>query len=265
MRECVRMIRAESYKMRGTLFLPFHMMVPCVGGLLFLFYYGYHDFAPGKEWAWYIETVSIVFPAMISFVCSISVRIEKNNHFSVLLGTAVCRRNSLLAKWIVLSAAGLFSLIIAVGGFFAVWRATEEKGDGFGRLCLLTILILWAGSQSMYLFHLCVCLRWSENISMCIGVLQSVLAALLQTGLGHGIWQFFGCSFCGRWSSYLLLYCYVYGEGEFKLSFGSGIIDGLFAFGKVPENLAVSAGVMVIWIIGIFVWYQRFEGRCMDD
>lgn len=265
MRECARMIKAEFYKMRGTLFFPFHVLLPCFGAHLFLAYYGYHDFAAGKEWAWYIEAVSIVYPVMISMVCAIAIGIEEKNHFFVLLGTAVHRKNSLLAKWTVLSVTGFFAVIMAVGGFFAVWQMTGHERGGFGKLCLLTILILWIASWSMYLFHLYLCLRWSGNISMCVGVLQSLLAALLQTGLGDGIWQFFLCAFGGRWSSYLLLYFYAHGGTDFRMSFGSGLAHKIMLPAGLLERLAVSVGVMAVWNIGVFAGFHFFEGRHLND
>lgn len=248
MKECVRMIRAEAYKMRGTGFFPLHVLIPFSGVLIFLAYYGYHDFTPGKEWAWYIEAVSVVFPVMVSTVCALSAGVEEKNHYIMFLGTAVQKKNSLLAKWAVLSVTGLLAVTAAVGGFFVLRQIAAGKGSGFGKLCLGTILILWICSQGMYLFHLCVCLRWSGNISICVGVLQSVLAALLHTGLGDGIWQFFLCAWGGRWSSCLLLY-----------TCDHAVLSG------VPGDLAVSAGVMIIWITGTFVWFRYFEGRHLDD
>lgn len=239
MRECVRLIRAEFYKMRGTSFYLVHALTACFGVFLFLAYYGYHDFAPEKEWAWYIETVSIVYPVMISMVCVISVRVEEKNHFSTLLGIAVRKSNSLFAKWAVLSVTGFFAVTAAIGGFFIVWQMAEDKGRDLGGLCLVTILILWLCSQGMYLLHLCICLRWSGNISMCIGVLESMLAALLQTGLGDEIWQFFLCAWGGRWSSFVSV--------------------------GLSGNPAVNVCVMVIWAVGAFVWFDYFEGRHLDD
>lgn len=265
MRECARLIRAEFYKMRGIHFYLIHALIACFGAFLFLVYYGYHDFAPEKEWAWYIETVSIVFPVMISIVCVISVRVEEKNHFLTLLKIAVRKRNSLLAKWAVLSVTGLFAVTAAVGGFFIVRQVIERKCVGFGKLCLETILILWICSQGMYLLHLCVCLRWSGNISMCIGVLESMLAALLQTGLGDGIWQFFLCAWGGRYTSCLLLYSYVHGGTDFRMSFRSETLDKIAVPADLSGNLTVSVCVVTIWIIGAFVWFHYFEGRRLDD
>ncbi len=246
MRECARMIRAECYKMKGTWFFPFHVLIACFSALLFLAYYACHDFAPEKEWAWYIKAVSMVFPMMVSIVCMMSVRIEEKNHFLAFLGIGMRKRYSLLAKWAVLSAAGFFAVTTAVGAFFVIWSTKGKSGD-FLNLCIFTILVLCFSSQGMYLMHLCVCLRWSGNISLCIGAFQSVLAALLQTGLGDGIWQFFTCAWSGRWSSCLLLYVCANGKADFS------------------GNLKVCVCIMILWITGVFAWFQYFEGRHPDD
>ena len=60
------------------------------------------------------------------------------------------------------------------------------------------ILALWIGSLLQYPIHLFLNMRFSQSVSMGIGVAQSVLAALLITGLGEGIWQFVPCSWSIR-------------------------------------------------------------------
>lgn len=86
---------------------------------------------------------------------------------------------------------------------------------------------------------------------MCIGISESLVAALFLTGLGEGIWQYVPCAYTGRWTSYLLLYY----SGRKEIA----------AAGLKGETmlvcLLVSAG---IWIL-VFLWFGLYEGRQCND
>ncbi len=98
--------------------------------------------------------------------------------------------------------------------------------------------------------HLFLNLAFSKNISLCVGTAELLIAALFLTGLGEGLWQFFPCSWGGRWSGYLLL--------RWK---GRAVMDaGMMRYG-VCTGVAVTAGM---WAV-ILLWFYFYEGRQRHD
>lgn len=247
MTECVRITRAEIHKYYRSKLLFLHIILPALAVLVFSVYYRTHDFSRYEEWAAYTEVLAVVLPAVVSIVCAMSVSIEEKNHFAVLLGIAEVKQNSLLAKWFALSLFEFLALVLAIGGFVVA----GGRGCRDLQISLCVILILWLCSQSIYLFHLFMCLNFSGNAAMCFGALESLLAALMQTGLGDGIWQFFPCAFGGRWECLMLL---SFMEGErFEIR------------GRALGYLAVNIGVSVTVGIMVILWFRFFEGRQKDD
>lgn len=250
MGELWRLVKAEAYKTRHTLLPWIHVLVPALGIAVFLFYYRWSIVDDEGKVYGYMQTLSIVLPLIVSVICSLSVEMEEQGHFQTFLGTAVSKKNPLLAKWILLSGMGLLSILLATGGFAAGYRwmtgrMVYEAGE---YMCMAAVL--WLGGADLYLFHLFLNLTFSKHISMCVGTAELLVAALFLTGLGEGLWQIFPCSWGSRWCGYLLLYW----EGK-------AAVSGRF----VINSLGICAGIsIVLWGL-IFLWFHFFEGRQCHD
>lgn len=250
MRELHGCIRAEILKMRHTLLPWVHILVPLVGITIFLLYYQWAGWSDEGKVSGYIQTIATVFPLIISIVCSISVEIEEKGCFQAFLGTVIHRRNPLLAKWLVLLGMGITAVLMAVGGFAAGYWVTTGKMVYWKREYMILAVVLWLCGINLYLFHLFLNLAFSKNISLCVGTAELLIAALFLTGLGEGLWQFFPCSWGGRWSGYLLL--------RWK---GRAVMDaGMMRYG-VCTGVAVTAGM---WAV-ILLWFYFYEGRQRHD
>lgn len=250
MRELWRLVKAEVYKTRHTLLPWIHVLIPVLGIVVFLIYYQWTAWSDEGKVSGYMQVLSIVLPLIVSVICSLSMEMEERGHFQTFLGTAVSKKNPLLAKWIVLSGAGLLSMLLAVGGFAAgYWGLTGRMVYGAGEyLCMAAVL--WLGGADLYLFHLFLNLAFSKSISMCAGTAELLAAALFLTGLGEGLWQLFPCSWGSRWCGYLLLY--------WK---GNAAVSG----GFVMRSLGICAGIsLVLWGL-IFLWFHFCEGRQCHD
>lgn len=245
------MLRAESWKMKHTLLPLLHLLIPAAGAAIFLGYYSFAAFSDMGEISGYIQVLGIALPVVASVMCSMAVELEAQNHFQTFLSTAIRKHSPLLGKWIVLSLLGLGAICLAVGGFALGFHYLLGKASVSWEAYAAIILAMTLGLANLYMIHLFLNLKMSKGISMCVGICESLVAALFLTGLGEGIWQFAPCSYAGRWSSYLLLYY----SGRKEIA-AAGLKGG-----NTITCLLVSA---VIWIL-VFLWFGIYEGRQCDD
>ena len=68
----IRSMRAELLKMRHTFLLPFYGMVPLVGSVIFLAYYGLAEWSEPSRISGFAEVIGIVLPFLVSIVCALS-------------------------------------------------------------------------------------------------------------------------------------------------------------------------------------------------
>lgn len=250
MGELYRNIRGELWKMRHTLIPVMHVLIPLLGIAVFLVYYSFAAWSDEGKVSGYIEALSVVLPLVISVICSISVEMEEKGHFQTLLGVAVHRRTTLLAKWMVLSGIGLLAILLAVLCFAGGYRIMAGTAVLPAGKYLILSGVLWIGGMDLYLLHLFLNLAFSRNLSLSMGTAELVISALFLTGLGEGRWQFFPCAWGGRWSSYLLQ-CWI----------GNKAVNVEYVTANLAAGLAVTA---VLWC-AVLLWFPSYEGRqCRD-
>lgn len=251
MKELLRLIYLESYKMKHTPFFLLHLLIPLFGILIFLCYYGISPHGRENELSAYVTVLSTALPLVISIVCAQAVSLEEDNHFLVFLGTAVRRKYAFLSKWFLVFFMGLLGIALAVGGFTAGYCLLLKRGGFAFMLVLRIILVMWLGSTGMYVMHLFLNLWKPKGISIGFGAVESVLSALMLTGLGEGLWPFLPCAFCGRWEGILMRYWF-----EEKLP-----VTKEFIWHSLAANIFVTAGIVFIAAIGFYY----YEGRRVDD
>lgn len=247
----MRLVRLEFYKMRHTIFFWLHLFVPAFGILMFLCYYGVSPHEWESELSGYIAVLTTAFPFVISIVCHKCVSLEEGNHFLVFLGAAVKRRNAFLSKWFVCFVMGLLGTALAVGGFMAGYSLFLRRARFDAGLCLNMILIMWLCSMGLYFLHVFLNLWKPGSVSVCVGAAESIVSALMLTGLGDGLWQFLPCAYAGHWEEYYFRY---YLEGS--LAEAPILLKRLFF---------INAGVTAVIILFTLVGFRFYEGRQIND
>lgn len=241
------MMRSEWQKMRHTILLPLHVVIPLLGSSLFLLYYRIKNRYGLTEISGFLQIMGTVFPFLIAIVCSRNVQLEEDNHFQTFLG-AVKRSKALFAKCAVLHVLGLFAVFLTIGSFAlggkVLFGGTDFKFWG------MEAFAMWLGSVPLYWIHLGLNLRFSKNISLGFGVVQMLLSALLLTGLGSGLWYFFPCS----WSTH------------FCMEVLNGSVDPtrwnrLENLAWFPICLLIAAALCAI----LFLWFHQYQGRVCDE
>lgn len=234
----VRLVRCELKKMRHTLLWAMHIFLPLLGALVFLLYYKGSAWPPAAQVDAYFQTITIVFPFLVSMVCPMSVQLEEDGRLQTFFMTAVNKQNAFGAKWLALFLGGLFSVILAVGAFAVGYHVFIGQVPGRAEMYVEAVLIIWAGQGVLYLIHLFLSFQFGKGVSIGVGTAGTVLAALMLTGLGEDCWQFVPYGWSGRFYSSLVSQ-------------------------SIPDRkLYVICGIIIILILGvIYAWFRIFEGR----
>lgn len=248
----IRSMRAELLKMRHTFLLPFYGMVPLVGSVIFLAYYGLAEWSEPSRISGFAEVIGIALPLLVSIVCAGNVGLEEGNHFQVFLGNSMKKWKNLAIKFLALSGLG----ILAVAGGVALFGLGSYflfgKGEIPAALYLKLAVVLALGSIPLYLEHLFLNLQFSKTVSQCVGVGQFLLSALFLTGLGEERWMFFPCTWNAR-GGMLVLNC------AFRPEAGRIYMEEAKRAGMICLLLLL----LICVIIGI--WFHYYEGRQCND
>lgn len=247
-------IRSECMKMRHTMLLWIHFLVPLTGVLVFLLYYRGSSIwgAVGKAEA-YLQTAAIVYPFLAGIVCAESAELEETGHYQTFLLSVRHKFQALLIKWIVLMLFSFLSISTAVCGFGAGFALMNKSTPFPAAVYIRAAAVMWLGQIVVYLIHLFLGMQFGKGASIGIGVMEFLISALCLTGLGDGIWPFLPCAWSSRWCSYLLLY-----TENHKMW-------NQISRAAIKESM-ICAVLGIAVIILAFGWFHYYEGRrCRDE
>jgi ABC-2 type transport system permease protein len=153
-----------------------------------------------------------------------------------------------ISKLGILLVLALGSLSFAVIGFGIGFHFLLHQNTFSISFYIISIIIIFVSQVFLYVLHLFLSLRFSTGVSIGLGIVESLLTALLQTGLGDGIWKWIPCSWSARLSKNYMLYL---SDIQFKKLYSSEFRTGL-----------VFCILMTIIIFAyVIIWFQHFEGR----
>ena len=246
-------IKGECMKMRHTLLLWLHLVIPLTGVLVFLLYYRGSSIwgTAGKAEA-YLQALAVVYPFLAGIVCALSAELEEAGHYQNFFLLARHKYQALLAKWTVLMFFSFIAVFTAVCGFGAGFALMNKSTPFPAVVYVQAAAVMWLGQIAVYLIHLFLGLQFGKGLSIGVGVMESLISALCLTGLGDGIWPLIPCAWSGRWCSYLLLYT----ENHKMWSQISGL---------VTRESMICAGLGAAVIILAFGWFYYYEGRRCQD
>lgn len=254
MKEIRCFIKAECRKMKRTYLPLLYLGIPLLGCFIFLLYYRSSSWTVKDEIAAYGEGMGIALPFLISVLSAISVELEEKNHFQVFLGIAGKKRNALLGKYIALLFCTLGAFVIAVGVFgagFTIWLGKEDIPV---ILWFQLIFVLWLSSAILYLIHMFLNLKFPKFVSMAVGIGESLVSAILLTGLGERIWMFIPASWGTRWAMYTT-----------GISLDNRFRELVYASGYLKRCAFICMLITGLFCAIIFIWFQFYEGRQVDD
>ena len=248
MNDYCRYLRSDIYKLRHSLFFWVHLLFPVLGAALMLIYSHLSSGSELNKLAAFTQVVAIAFPFVVSVVCQIvSEQESQAGRFQNML-TLPNRSTAIFSKLTILLLSGLFStaLITVLFGLpFSYMTGTKLPV----RFFVLIPIVLWVSNVMMYGLHLILAFRFGRNLGISVGVIGSLLSALLQTGLGDGRW-----------------YVIPYGLG---VRFAESALIYLFHLSSVA-NAEIHIGIVfcvlaTCGIIGMVTfWFSRYSGTSSD-
>ncbi|HDX9588320.1 TPA: lantibiotic immunity ABC transporter MutG family permease subunit [Bacillus pseudomycoides] len=244
-----RVLKADFLKMKGTIFFWIHMAMPIIGIVLFLSYYSFSKVDSISKVPVYIQALSMAFPLLISVVCSFVVEQESlAGNFTELLSTEYGKRKAFISKVCLLLICGFCSTILAVFGFAAGFHFLLGQNELPLSFYFEISFVLFGCQIFMYLFHLFLNFRFSKGASIGVGIMESLLAALMLTGMGEVIWKYIPCAWGMRLSNSFFIY---------KLN------PDLFHALPVDTQMGVVMCICstIIVLVMSIIWFSFYEGR----
>lgn len=247
----LRYIYSDFLKLKRQPMLLIHLLVPLLGVILFIAYYSYAPWNLNTKVEAYLQVVALSFPALIGIVCSITSDMEAySGNFHNLL-TAPVKIKPFISMFTMLLLLGFCAVLLASGGFgIGFIFILKQKNFGIS-FYLVAACILFVSNIFIYILHLIISLRFGKGVSIGVGVVESLLSALLATGLGQGRWQFIPCSW-GIWFVSLFT----------QIASGSGSLIKMreLYFGIITCGIYTFA----IAVFGC-IWFWKWEGKKSEE
>ncbi|MCM1050201.1 MAG: lantibiotic immunity ABC transporter MutG family permease subunit [Clostridiales bacterium] len=204
MREQFRYIRSDLYKLRRSPFVLVHLAFAVCGAGIVIIYALLSKSSEVNKLAVFFQMLSIAFPFAIGIVCQIDAEWEARagNFYNML--TLPNRTKSMISKLLVLLIFGLLSAILSTALFCAFFSLTGAALVLSIEIIILIPAVIWGSSIFIYVFQYMIALSFGGSSCIAVGAVGSLLSALLQTGLGTGIWFIIPYGLGSRFSEFAL-------------------------------------------------------------
>jgi len=256
-----KLLRAEWIKSKHSPLLWLHLVIPLLGAVAIILYdtISTAPYGPANVGG-YLQLLAIAFPLLIGVICAFTIEGEAEaGHFQVLLTSAQPKPLAFLGKLSYLLLLGFGAALLAVFAYVAGIFVILHKMPFSWSFYLISVLILLGSFVFDYAFHLFLSLRFGKGPSIGVGITELLLAAILNTGLGTGIWIFFPCAWGARfvtaWTNYA-------SRGALR---GIQYMMAAETTGQETAAIILCAVVTVVTLCFVFLWFSRWEGTKTTD
>lgn len=243
-------VKSDFFKLRNSSFFWAHILFPISGVALVLLYAVFAAVSDINKIAVFFQIFAIAYPFVISIVCEITAGQEiRAGHCQNILALR-SRAKAILSKFLLLIVAGLFAILFSMVLFIALLPVTGTKLILPIFSLILLALILWSSNILLYVLYIVLAFRFGRTVCIGMGVVGSLLAALLQTGLGTGLWFVLSYGFGVRFT-------------DFALRFALRVLPVISA--ELKLGMGLCAGMTILFIAILFLWFSRYEGKYTND
>ncbi|KLU64100.1 ABC-2 family transporter protein [Desulfosporosinus acididurans] len=248
--EFIHCLQADFIKIKRRPVLWIHFLIPIVGISILLLIFAFSKQSPGLNALDCLGAIALSFPTLIAIVCSMigDQETEAGNYQQLLTNPSKLRPFLSLSALLLLLGSG--AVLLAALGFeagFAVILHHVPIGPEF---YLSGAAILFSSNIFLYFLHLFLSFRFNKGVSISIGIVESLLSALLITGLGDGKWMFIPCA-------WVLHFLKVFGITNFG--------------GSMPTACGLRTGIvlcvletLLIFVFSI-IWFLSWEGKRAEE
>jgi len=248
MRSFVCYLSADGIKTKRSPALWMHFLVPVVGVFLFLIIFLFQQNKIGQAPTAFFGCMLAAFPVLIGIVTGLSAEQEAEAGHSQELLFHPSRLQALFSKVVLFLLLGSMALFLAAFGFSVSFSAAFHITFFAVSTYLSLILVMLLCNLFTYIFHWFLSLRFGKNVSIGVGIVESILGMLLLTVLGNGIWPFVPCAWGFRLLRTLLTH------GTLSVAFGGKLLAMVF----IPVLTALALLLFVLWFL-------RWEGNKSEE
>ncbi|MCR5835327.1 MAG: lantibiotic immunity ABC transporter MutG family permease subunit [Lachnospiraceae bacterium] len=243
-------MKSDIYKIRRSLFYWLHLIFPLCGmGLMVLFAL----FSKANyivKFAAFFQLFAIAYPFVIGVVCENIVDQEaRAGHCQNMLMLAD-RKKAIISKFLILISCGFLSLFTSALLYELLLNHILPNTQLSIVLFLKPVIILWGSNLMIYALHLIIAFQFGKNACIGVGVVGSLLTALMQTDLGTGLW---------------FLLPHGIGIRLTEASLNSFFIND-FVLEKEVKLGYISAIMMTVFcVVGMIIWFSFYGGQNTTD
>lgn len=248
-----RIIHADFMKLKRTPLLLMHLLLPLIGMCTYSAYAAISILNVSSKISGYFQVLGMAFPTVIGVICAMVAEQElmAGNGFHLFVSSAPKAANC-ASKLIVLAILGLCSTFLATFGFYGIMNIVLKQNIFPLSFYFIMAIILFACNMALYLFHFWLSLRFGKGASIGIGIVESLIAALMVTGLGTSIWYFIPCAWSTRMTT---IWTFLSVDKHMPSYDQTALILG-----------TTTSTVITLLMLGLFFfWFARWEGRRSYD
>ncbi|MDD3415304.1 MAG: lantibiotic immunity ABC transporter MutG family permease subunit [Lachnospiraceae bacterium] len=243
--------KSDLFKFFHTSVWIWHLVIPIAGAGMFLWYYSFSSMQEMDKVSLYIEVLSVTFPFVIGIVTGMVSQMEQNAAGSqLLLTTPTYKFFPHFCKLFVILLMGFSSSFLAFAFF----------GIGMGALGHTGLLLifyvklavaLFLSMIPIYIIQYMVSFVWGNGYSIGLGIVGSLLCALLITSLGDSSWWFLPWGIAARFS----MTFFVANISDFPF----------FQYAYVKQSVTALVLFVMVLVLLSGILLGRWEGRKTEN
>lgn len=237
-------LKSDFYKFYHSNIIKIHLIIPIITIITFLAYYTISPWSELQKIISYIQIISMSFPLIISLIVNMVYEQEQEAGFQYFLGIADKRYNTHISKLILIFILSFISTTITILGFGTIFYLIGNNLVGIV-FYFKQSLVMFASNIVIYMIQYLAVFYFGKGASIGLGIIGSLISALMITGIGDSIWILVPWAYSIRLCSYTLL----------------GISNIVF----VKQQILQSIIIMIIYIcilLGLLINFsKRWEGR----
>lgn len=243
-------IRSEFYKQRHSLFFIVHILIPICGVIVILLISNFAAVSSINKLITFIQIAAMAYPIIISIVCEVVVEQEMMAGACQNILSLPSRYKVVISKLFLLIVMGLFAILLSTI-FFTVFLSVFDKTFEIAiSKVIFPSVVMWLSNIPLYIIHLILAFKFGKNVCVSVGAIGSLISALMQTGLGTGIWYVCPYGLGIRLSELALTYS-LHLETGVTTEIGFGI-----------QNSIVMTGILFVVLIA---WFSHYGGKRAVD
>ena len=257
-------IKADFIKTKRLSIRIAHIAIPMGTAAAFLAYYAYAAWDEYTKVATYYQVLGSGFPTLIGLFCAMLAEQELSAGTFQNMLSVPKRSIAFFSKLLMLILLGagavlLTSALFGAGYFFFLGQQYIHYSFYIGAAFILT-----SSNIFLYVLHLFLAMRFNKGVTIGLGIMESLLSALLLTRLGDGIWIFIPVAWASRFITMFLQRISTYDIiSPARAVWAARVAEPLFR--ECKEALAICVVITVGGISAFGVWACRWDGICGNE